>query len=207
MGINFGRLNNHLEEIEIKYNEAKEKILNKIPINNLDIIIADDPYSAIPEIGIGGYTHSPNFVVISLNPEFPSFKNTIEKELIDTLAHEFHHAARWRAIGYGETLLEAMISEGLADHFAMEVTKKKYLQPWDKALSRKQIKSFMKKAKKEFHNKNYSHKEWFFGSKNRGIPKWTAYALGFYLINNYLKNNPNMKASKLYSTKTEEFIE
>ena len=125
--------------------------------------------------------------------------------MIDTLAHECHHAARWQTVGYGETLFEGIISEGLADHFAQEITERKDLHLWDRALKSKQIKEWLTKAKKEFDNKKYSQYDWFFGSKERGIPKWTAYSLGFYLVDNYLKKHLDMKASTLYKTKAGEF--
>ncbi|MBU3958149.1 MAG: DUF2268 domain-containing protein [Nanoarchaeota archaeon] len=63
-----------------------------------------------------------------------------------------------------------------------------------------------KKAQKEFNNKNYNHKEWFFGSKVRKIPKWAGYTIGFNLVGEYLKNNPDKKPSRLFAAKAEEFV-
>lgn len=200
------KLNPYIADIENIFSEAEKKITNVLPVKNVDIVIVDNPYQTIPEIGIGGHTHSPNYIIVSLDPDFPNFNNTLQKELFDTLAHELHHAARWQTIGYGELLLEAMVSEGLADHFAIEVTKRKDMYPWDKALNEEQSNILAKKAKKEYANKNYDHNVWFFGSKEKGIPRWTAYTLGFQLVDNYLKNHQNTKASILYSIEAKEFI-
>ena len=210
MGINFhilkasGRLKPYIKDIKKVCKEAERKIFAEIPLSNVDVVIADDPYEVIPEIGIGAYTRTPNLITIYIDPEFPNFNN-FHLELMDIFAHELHHAARWQTVGYGKTLFEAIITEGLADHFANEVTERKDLHLWDKALNPQQIKDWLIKAEKEFYNKEYSHSDWFFGSKARGIPKWTAYSLGFYLVGNYLKKYPQMKASTLYKTKAEKF--
>lgn len=200
-----GRLSSYIKDIEDIFSEGEKKITNVLPVKNVDVVVMDNPDYTIAETGIGGHTYSPNYIVISLNPDFPNFKNALEKELMDTIAHELHHAARWQTIGYGETLLEAMVSEGLADHFAIEITKRKDMHPWDEALNIEQCKQLIEKAKKEYNNNNYDHDVWFFGSKEKGIPKWTAYTLGFQLVNIYLKNHPDTKASTNYKLKAEEF--
>ena len=46
-------------------------------------------------------------------------------------------------------------------------------------------KEMFERAKKEYNNKNYNHYEWFFGSKEKKIPRWTGYALGFNLVAEY----------------------
>jgi uncharacterized protein YjaZ len=201
-----GRLEPYVKDIENIFLEAEKKITNVLPLKNVDVVVMDNPEYAIPEIGVGGHTYSPNYIVISLDPTFTNFQNVLRTELLDTLAHELHHAVRWQAVGYGQTLLEAIISEGLADHFAAEITKRKDIHPWDKALNEEQGKILIEKAIKDYNNKDYNHEAWFFGSKEKGIPRWTAYALGFQLVGEYLKNHPASKASTLYNIKAEEFI-
>jgi uncharacterized protein YjaZ len=66
---------------------------------------------AIPEYGIGANSPGPNHVYVSFDPE--SDKIT-QHGLDETLFHEIHHCMRWRDPCYGETLGEAMITEGLA---------------------------------------------------------------------------------------------
>ena len=75
-----------------------------------------------------------------------------------------------------------------------------------KALSDEDLTKFMKKAKNKFPSVDFSHGDWFFGSKEKGIPRWTGYSLGFKLVSDYLKMNPDKKTSELYSTKAEEFL-
>ena len=213
MNINFhilkasGRLTPYIENINKICIETKEKVIAKLPfLDNVDVVVVDSPYYTISEIGIGGYARSQNFIEVSLNPDFPNFQQAVNQHLSGQLSHEFHHAIRMQTIGYGETLLEAMATEGLADHFAYEIIGTKYFHPWNKALTSKQIKTLLKRATEEYHNKTFNHSAWFFGSEEKRIPRWTAYTLGFNLVENYLKTHPTMKASTLYKTKAEEFL-
>ncbi len=197
------RLNPYVKAIEKIFENTLAKVSNKIPISDIDIIVRDNPPGAIPETGEGGFAYSSSFIDISLNPEFPNFLEVvINKNLERTFAHELNHAARWSTVGYGTTLLEAMISEGLADHFEIEVTKNKP-SPWDTALDKEQLGIFSKKAEKEYYNEKYNHSEWFFGSKE--IPRWTGYTIGYNTVADYLKKHSKKKPSDIYSLKAEEF--
>lgn len=199
-----GRLNFYIDKITEEFDLTIKKVTAKISISGVDIVIYDNPRGVIPETGVGGYSPNEHLVFISLNPDFSTFENTISNELKRTLAHEILHVLRWKSPGYGKTLLEAIISEGLADHFDLEINQESP-EPWSTVLNEKQIIGLLSKAKKEFDNKNYDHNAWFFGSKDGSIPKWTGYALGYKLVNDYLLKN-NKKPSMVYSLRAEEFI-
>ena len=83
----------------------------ELSAEQIDIIFVSAAALAIPEYGIGGNSPGPNHVYVSFDPN--SDKIT-QDGLNETLFHEIHHCMRWRNPGYGETLGEAMISEGLA---------------------------------------------------------------------------------------------
>ncbi|HXS15069.1 MAG TPA: DUF2268 domain-containing putative Zn-dependent protease [Candidatus Saccharimonadales bacterium] len=201
-----GRLDRYISQVEKVCKDAEKKIVQVLPVKNVDIVIQDNPYYAIPEKGMGGHTRTPHIVVVSIDPASPALSANFNEELLDTLAHELHHAARWQTVGYGETLLQTMVSEGLADHFASETVGEKYVQPWDKALTPEQFNENSEKAKQEFNNKDYNHSEWFFGSKERHIPRWAGYTLGYQLVEKYLHNHAGQTAASLYKTKAEEFL-
>jgi len=201
-----GRLNTYLDLSKKTFNETLKKTGRKIPLKDIDVVIIDNPEATIEEIGIGGVTLNLNCVIISVDSEHKNLAKNYSKALLDSLAHELHHIARWKTVGYGKTLLEAMISEGLADHFANEIIGKKEPHLWDKALSKEQISIFLKRASKEFANKKYDYYAWFFGSKKKQIPKWTAYSLGYCLVEEYIKKHPGATASTLYKAKAEKFI-
>ncbi len=201
-----GRLTPYLKEIQNIFDKTIIKVLKKIPLSNVDVVVYEYAEGVIPELGVGGNAYDPNVVSIYLNSKFPNFvEKTLREELKRIIPHELNHTMRSQTVGYGETLLKAMISEGLADHFEMEINNKGP-HMWDVALKENQIKEMMEKAKKEYNSKNYNHYEWFFGSKERVIPRWTGYTLGFNLVAEYLKKNPDKKPSQLYNLEAEEFI-
>lgn len=200
-----GRLIPYQDQIKKKFDELITDIKKYRFLENVDVVIYDNPEGIIPEIGIGGYAPNEHLIFISLDPQFSTFQQAIDKELKRTLAHELHHTLRWRGPGYGETLFEALITEGLADHFDMEVNNLNTPEPWDIALNDEQLAAIKAKAQKEFDNKNYNHNEWFFGSKEKNIPRWAGYTLGFKLVADYLKKNSDKKPSQLYNAQPEDF--
>lgn len=193
---------------EIKSTTKSVEILIKkfIPPGDIDVVFYDNPRATLKENGIGGYTPCANVIFFSLDPRNPKLKEGIKKDLAFTLAHEVNHAIRFRAPILKETLFEAIISEGLADHFAMEVTERKNPPAWSISLTAKQKKKFLKMAFKEWNLPTYDHNAWFYGSKKRKIPRWTAYALGYDIVAAYLQKYPETSASKLIFAKASVFI-
>lgn len=186
---------------------ATTAVKKLLPIKDVDIVFYDNPQGTIEEIsGIGGFTPNANQIFISLNPRHLNFKHELREELFFTLAHELHHTVRWQKPVEGDALLEALIFEGLADHFAMEVTGRRKPSLYSVALTPKQKKFFMKKASKEWNKPTYDHDAWFFGSKPKIIPRWTGYTLGYDLVDAYLKAHPGELASKLVFADASLFI-
>lgn len=199
-----GHLNTFAKDIQKQSEKAIKKVTEKIPISNVDIVFYDNPEEVIPEIGVGGYAPSPHLVLIALDPKFANFERTVSEEIARTIAHELYHCLRWRSVGYAKSLLAAMVSEGLADHFDLEINGGGP-RLWDAALSDQQMFKLQEKAKKEYQNENYNHNEWFFGSKGDTIPRWAGYTLGFRMVDDYLARHPHLKSSKLYDIKAEKF--
>ena len=135
-------------KIETSIKIAEKILMDVVPINNIDVVVYNNPTGTIKEIRIGGYTPFANVVFISLDLEHPNFEEMFEKEFLYTLVHEINHAIRFRTPILKETLFEAMISEGLDDHFAVELTKRKVSPPWCTALDEEQEKNGLKKPQK-----------------------------------------------------------
>jgi len=190
--------------IEKSINETLKEIGDLILVTDVDIVVADNPKSAIPEIGVGGFAPTAHLIYINIDPEYSGIEERLSAEIRSTLIHEFHHCARAKVVGYGETLLEAMVSEGLADHFELEITKESP-KPWDIAVRGEDLDRLEIKAKLEFNSNKYDHGLWFFGTNDSVIPRWAGYSLGFKIVGNYLKNN-NKKASELYGQKASMFL-
>lgn len=88
--------------------------------DKIDIIFISAANYAIPEYGVGGNSPGPNHIYISLDP---NSKVISQENIFSSILHEAHHCMRWRKPGYGLTLGEAMISEGLACLYEEQITK------------------------------------------------------------------------------------
>jgi uncharacterized protein YjaZ len=114
------------------------------------------------------------------------------------VAHELHHVKRWRGPGYGRTLLEAMVSEGLADHFSIELLGAP-VPPWSDAFPRDQTTQLLERARPEFDSTSYDHERWFFVASPT-LPRWTGYTLGFRLVEAYQAAHMGATAADLVNT-------
>jgi uncharacterized protein YjaZ len=171
-----------------------------LPIKDVDIVFYDNPGATFTEDemgGIGGFTPNAHTVFISLNPRHKSFQNAIKNHLYFTLVHELHHTIRWQKEVEGDTLLEALVFEGLADHFAMEVTGRQKPTIYSNALTPEQKKIFLRRASEKWSEPTYNHNEWFYGSTPNAIPRWTGYTLGYDLVAKYLQTHHGTLPSQL----------
>lgn len=198
-----GRLGKVEPELTAAFNEIVEKIDGKLSLPDIDVMMADNPDNVIPETGVGGFAINANLLYININPESPHVQSHLHQEIVSTMAHELHHCARMHTIGYGKTLLEALVSEGLADHFDIEINDSKP-RPWSVALSEEDTTALLEKASFEFDNETYDHAAWFFGSIDQGIPRWAGYSLGFTLVESYMRKTAKT-ASELVNTPAELF--
>jgi uncharacterized protein YjaZ len=144
-----------------------------------------NPGRTIPGIGIGGFTDPQGNVAIAIDPGHTDLRRTLETWIPATVAHELHHSSRMRVgPGYGVTLGQAMVSEGLADRFAYEVFAHTPPQPWDHALTKAQEQASWLRARPLLNTRDYGHPEWFFGAG--GVPRWAGYTLGYDIVGRYL---------------------
>jgi uncharacterized protein YjaZ len=151
---------------------------------SVDVVAYVNPAFTIQGLGIGGYSPSANVILLSVNSEFPELELSLREELPGTLAHELHHCIRWGHQGYGTTLMEALVTEGLACDFERTFrsgTRARYIPD----LSLDTRATLMKLAAGELDSTSYRHNDWFFGSREREIPPCAGYALGLFLVDNY----------------------
>jgi uncharacterized protein YjaZ len=158
----------------------------------------------IPEVGIGGRTNGTGEILIVVNPDSPAFPESLSAELFPLLAHEMHHVMRFRAAGFDSNLLGAMVTEGLADQFAIEVAG---IDPpiWATALDAMELEIWSEQARAHWFDSPYNHDAWFFGTGGE-IPRWAGYSIGFELTRVYLLANPDRPPSQLYGFAASAFI-
>lgn len=192
------------ETIENLLTSANMDIQRLMPIDDITIRVTVNPNASIPEIGFGGFNPNANEVLISIDPTFNNLQASFQAELPAMIAHEMHHAKRRRSVGYGNTLLQAIVSEGLADHFSMEVTG---IEPprWAIAVQGQALQDWIATASQSWNNSSYDHATWFFGTTEE-IPRWLGYAMGFELVEEYLVNHIEIRPSNLYDEPANSFL-
>jgi uncharacterized protein YjaZ len=107
-----------IEKIKLAVHEVSKII----ELENVEFRVVVFPERTIPSKGMSGVAPDTEFIYILLNPDHPRLLKTITEEMVATIAHEYHHTLRHRTFGYVTTLFDAIVSEGLADHFSTEVT-------------------------------------------------------------------------------------
>ncbi|WP_182912972.1 DUF2268 domain-containing putative Zn-dependent protease [Paracoccus onubensis] len=183
-----------LPDIRLAAREAVAAASSHAELPDFDLVIKAQPGGGIPAWGVGGRAPSPGLIEITVDPA--RFAAPL---LIRTLVHEFHHLLRWDGPGYGNSLGEALVSEGLAGHFTLQVLGGKP-DPWDAVKPAARV---ARAAMNKWARLDYNHAHWFFGSGE--LRRWTGYGLGHMLITEHLSRFPDMDAVKLAYVKAEEF--
>ncbi|KKU58578.1 MAG: hypothetical protein UX80_C0001G0017 [Candidatus Amesbacteria bacterium GW2011_GWA2_47_11b] len=192
-------------QIQAAYLESMKLARPRLHLGEVEVVVVNNPRVVIPEMGMVGRTIDSKNVVVSLDPHHPNLSTTLETDLLKTLLHEYHHCARQAALGFPQTLLDALISEGLADNFQIEITGGKPPR-WAVALTEAELTQATKMAEMEYSNPGYDHKGWFFGSKDQGIPRWAGYSLGFKIVSDYLRAHHQESSSSLHALPSGEFV-
>lgn len=184
--------------------DALARAAQALPVTGVTVTLIPDAARAIGGWGFGGRTFSASTVEIYIDPTLPDLAQRLPERLPPLVVHELHHAMRWRGPGYGRTLLEAMVSEGLADHFAVDVLAAP-VPPWSDAFARGQTASYLELARPEFDSSAYSHERWFFEAGLPQLPRWTGYTLGWRLVETYRAAHPGSSAASLVHTPASAF--
>jgi len=188
--------------------EIMPRIQALIPADSITIDLRVSG-EVLPFLGVGATTTGDHSLRFNYDPGNPNFK---VEYITRNLVHECYHPVRLRIPRWQLTMLECMITEGLADHFLMEVLHGE--RPlWSRALSDEQIHQYLLKAKPILFEKHGSWNDefnqkfffpWMFGRKEDDpIPGWTGYTLGWRIVEDYLKAHPDSRASSLIFTPAE----
>lgn len=179
-----GRLERYKPNIEAAFDSGARIAKDLLRADAVDVLFIDSPDEAIPEMGVGGYTHGPHVIILAIDPDCP---NLSEQHIFSTLVHEFHHVMRWRGPGCHGDLGDMLVSEGLAQLFEEEVTGVRPIY------SQVPISSVgMAKANAELHRIEFSQAKWFFGTED--ITKWFGYALGYQICAAYAESTKRSAA-------------
>lgn len=167
-----------------------------LPGPSTTITIAYTSFPVIPQTGTNGYTNPASGVITIGLEQTPqaSFSTIMQLWLARTLSHEIDHSVRVLAgPGFGLTLLEQIITEGISSAFDMSAFPGTP-NPWDRAISRSQECALWKQAQ-GLLGQSGLYDAWMFGQS--GIPHWTAFTIGYDIVTDYRQRHPDMSWSAI----------
>nr|WP_237461870.1 DUF2268 domain-containing putative Zn-dependent protease [Pluralibacter gergoviae] len=174
-----------------------------MPLPAVDVVVKAGAF-VIPEKGHLGFCPEPGLITITVDPQSPAFCQNDAQSLERMFAHELHHAVRRAAVGYGATLGEVIVSEGLAGHFALEVFAGEP-EPWERLSAEEDVTPWLPSLSELWDSRDYDHNAWFFGTGS--LPRWLGYSAGFQLLSRYFAASPHQRASLLAGEGAEAFRE
>ncbi|MER0237022.1 DUF2268 domain-containing putative Zn-dependent protease [Fulvimarina sp. MAC8] len=176
----FGNL---IEPISRALERAERNVEAHMPAINLDVVVQAWPGQVIPELGHVGYAPTGTMMQLTFDPANNNLRSHLGEALERMIVHEFHHVMRWRGPGYGNTLGEALVSEGLASQFVKQLYDSPP-EPWEAALTRSELANHVDFFDRHWDDKRYGHARCFFGAGD--LPRWLGYSFGYELVSSAL---------------------
>lgn len=196
-----GELEPYRERILEYAERTVSRVQDLLLLRNVDVAIMRNPWAVIPSTGIGGTAPTAHTILISLEPNTARFLEQLEVEFCATLAHELHHAMRYHNPGTMKNLADALVWEGLAQHFEIEFRGGE-IPPYATLNDPSRMGELLELAKLEF-DAPLDYTGWFFGIPSRDVPSWAGYALGFEVMRRYFaRTNETAVSAWAVSAKT-----
>ena len=178
------------------------QINSHLAVDDLDIVLyASNGFMIIPELGMGGFSEHGHFIRLMLDPTNPHIEDGFRHAFEGLLTHECHHCMRERGPGYGKTLADSLIAEGLACQFEREVTGR--LPFYALPLSDEEVRNW--RARIDGDLQSDYQPGWMFGDKSRGIERHFGYRLGSALVAEWLRSR-GLTAAKAVHQPTAQFF-
>jgi hypothetical protein len=188
-----------LSEIEA----TREAVTKLVPAPALSVELRHAPGRVIPEIGLVGYAPGATRFSLTFDSTNPHFALSLtDGTLRRQVAHEVHHCLRHGGPGYGQSLGEALVSEGLAGQFVNRLFGTPP-EPWERAVASREAWRFLPDAK-ALGLPLYDHSAWFFGTGS--YPRWLGYTLGYQLAGRWRAVNPEASGERLVNVTAAEVL-
>lgn len=173
-----------MPEVRAAIAESVARVSDHLDLPPFDVVVrAGDGGS---DWGVIGAAPAPGVIELTLSPARFAHDLTVRRML-----RELHHVARWDGPGYGRSLGEVLVSEGLAGHFVTHVLGSPP-DPWDATTPPSGL---AKRAMTEWAWRDLDRGLWFEGRGN--IRKWAGYGLAHRLLAEHLSREPELEAATL----------
>jgi uncharacterized protein YjaZ len=163
--------------------EVLEKVQTILPIEEIDVVVIPTIHPIVLEKfnGVAGYTSNHKTILLNLAHD----NSFTQKELKARLAQMFNHLFlrdQWK------TLLDSIINEGLAMHFAKRIVKG-YSHPYESVLTEGQQTKILGQIKQYLNSSDQkAYDELFLGEGE--FPFGAGYAIGYKLVEMFQEAEP-----------------
>lgn len=199
-----GDLGSWHELIASEVEAAQKAVARVLPPPRLDIL-AQRGSLVIPEIGMVGQAYRKGLFALTFDPDNPNFARCLSNgTLRRQVAHEVHHCLRMGGPGYGRTLGEALVSEGLAGRFVGCLFDNPP-EPWECAVEDEILRDLRPDAA-ALASSDYHHAAWFFGTKDGRFPRWLGYTLGYRIVGDWLAAMPGLSGDMWVNVSAETVL-
>jgi hypothetical protein len=197
-----GALSAHAPLIRQLLASTFDRVAQQLSVGGTTFTVTATAAGTVAGWGLGGFTLGPANIEIPIDPTYPGLEIVLAERLPPIAAHELHHVARMRGVFGDDTLLDALVREGLADRFAIELLGSA-VPPWANALSPSEIEHYQQLAEAELDELN-DYGRWFLGADPQ-IPLWTGYTIGFHLVGDHMART-GQSAAQLVHTPASDFL-
>ena len=161
-------------------NDAVERVRVLADPGDLDVAVCPDP--EVPgETGHAGQCLGPGQILLNVDPSNPALTRNRNGALQRTVSHELYLSMRAEGPGYGATLGEGLVSEGLALHFeAMAYGDPDIPEGPDLEAI---LTPALREAVASWDSRVFDREAWFAGPKGRAI----GHALGYRIVGQALR--------------------
>jgi hypothetical protein len=203
-----GILNKFVPQIEAAIKMAENYAVSKLGIDNEINVIFTPLFDFIPEDHIGGHTYSDGFITVTIDMESEYIS---AESIFETICYELCHATRWaKNPEYISSMADSMIFEGLAIAFESQailenkITNSQFFMNYVKKIPKTKIEKILYTLKDQLNSKEYNRSKIFFkGDSDLDLPRWSGYAVGYYIVQKYLEQT-GKKPNEIYFDKYDE---
>ncbi|MFC0200867.1 DUF2268 domain-containing putative Zn-dependent protease [Paracoccus rhizosphaerae] len=186
-------LTGSMSEIRAAVREAVALAEDHATLPRFDLVVrAGD--ATMSDRCVGGQVPAPGQIEITLMPD-----RFDAGHLRRAVVRELHHLLRRDGPGFGLSLGDALVSEGLAGHFVLRVLGGA-ADPWDAV---RPGPGMLRQAGNLWARHEFDFAEWFLG---RGkIRRWTGYGVGHMLVAEHLAQMADESAASLTGVPADAF--
>jgi len=155
--------------------------------------------------GVVAFAADKDVMVLQIDP-----RKYTEKSIKQTIAHEFHHVVTMEVSDWSyrkHHLLDRVIMEGKADTFG-KLVYPDYDVAWIESLSPEATNTvwgFIEENKGSYEMEDVTMLH--LGNPSSGIPKWSNYRIGYRIMEDFLRGNPNVTLEEWTEMRADEILE